>query len=99
MSGVSTSDPTVLWLVIAGSAFTTGLVLALLKLLIDRSCEHSPAPHTTQPAPDRLQLTVWSPGPPRGGVPHTHFAAMCDETTPITPVPASRARHRKEPNS
>ncbi|WP_371579419.1 hypothetical protein [Streptomyces sp. NBC_01314] len=82
-----TGNGPALWLVITSTATGTGLVLWLLKLLIDAaSDEPSRAPAAPVPAPP-----LWQPFP----APHAHTTACTGETLHLTTVQASRARHAK----
>ncbi|MDX2696237.1 hypothetical protein [Streptomyces ipomoeae] len=104
----TTGDPLVLWLVITGSALTTGLILWLLKVLIDTSTDTAPADehdHDQGEEPRLTWLLAWpSTGAPLCSKPtppasHIHTPACSGETLQITSVQPSRARHAKRTNS
>lgn len=86
-----TGNGLALWLVIPGSAISTGLILWLLKLLIDASCdtaEPEPAPKPAPPVPAR---PVWPAFP----APHAHTTTCTGETLTLTALQPNRARHAK----
>lgn len=88
---VVTGDGLALWLVITSTAVGTGIVLWLLKLLIDVASDAVPA---TKPKPKPTPVParpVWSAFP----VPHAHTSACTGETLHLTNVQAHRARHAK----
>ncbi|MBP5922133.1 MULTISPECIES: hypothetical protein [Streptomyces] len=79
-----------LWLVITGSALGTGIVLWLLKLLIDADSDHAPeqSPAPAEPVPAR---PIWPVLP----APHAHTTTCTGETLTLTALQPSRARHAK----
>jgi hypothetical protein len=92
---VVTGDGLALWLVITGSALGTGIVLWLLKLLIDATsdtAEPEPAPKPATPAPDR---PIWPAFP----APHAHTTTCTGETLHLTTLQSHRARHAKPRNA
>lgn len=83
---VTTTDPTVVWTVIVGSAISTGGLLLLCKVALDAALQ-LPAPLTAPHTP--------TPALPTGLAdrhPHAQPAAP-DETAPLTTVHVGR--HRK----
>lgn len=85
-----TGNGLALWLVIPGSAISTGLILWLLKLLIDASCDTAPATKP-KPAPPVEAAPIWPPFP----APHAHTTTCTGETLTLTDVQLHRARHAK----
>lgn len=84
-----TGDSTALWLVITSTATGTGLVLWLLKLLIDAASDHATAEKPDTPAAPAPPLWPATPAP------HAHTHTCTGETLQITAVQAHRARHAK----
>lgn len=88
---MTTTDPAVVWTVIVASALGTGVLLLLLKVLIDAASDwtaKAPAdpdtfPAATPPKPAPV-APIYPPQP-----------AVCDETVQLTAVQPARARHRK----
>ncbi|MDX3162385.1 hypothetical protein PV516_01040 [Streptomyces scabiei] len=80
-----TGDGLALWLVITGSALGTGVILWLLKLLIDATSDTAPV--TARP--------IWPPFP----APHAHTTACTGETLTLTTLQPHRARHAKPRNA
>jgi hypothetical protein len=92
----TTGDPLALWLVITSTALGTGVLLWLLKLLIDTvSDADQAAEQPRQPAAPVPAAPLWPPFP----APHTHTRACTGETLHLTAVQASRARHAKPRNA
>ncbi|MFM9595703.1 hypothetical protein ACKI1J_24415 [Streptomyces scabiei] len=88
-----TGNGLALWLVIASTASGTGLILWLLKLLIDASCDTAePAP---KPAPPVEAAPIWPPFP----APHAHTTTCTGETLTLTALQPHRARHAKPRNA
>lgn len=85
-----TGNGPALWLVISGSAIGTGLILWLLKLLIDASCDAAPATEP-KPAPPVPAAPIWPPFP----APHAHTTTCTGETLTLTTLQHHRARHAK----
>ncbi|MDX3507417.1 hypothetical protein PV755_00520 [Streptomyces caniscabiei] len=87
-----TGNGPALWLLITGTATGTGLVLWLLKLLIDATSDAGPATeHKPEPAPPVPARPIWPAIP----TPHAHTATCTGETLALTTVQPSRARHAK----
>lgn len=87
-----TADGLALWLVITSTAVGTGIVLWLLKLLIDAVSDAAPA---TEPKPEPPPPVPARPIWPAFPAPHAHTTACTGETLHLTTVQASRARHAK----
>ncbi|QTU64267.1 hypothetical protein [Streptomyces scabiei] len=84
-----------LWLVITGSALGTGVILWLLKLLIDAASDTvTEQPPTAPAAPDRAR-----PIEPPFPAPHAHTTACTGETLTLTTLQPHRARHAKPRNA
>lgn len=98
-----TDDPATLWLVIVASAVGTGLLLWLVKYLLDEDL--SPSSDTAdQPGQDEEPRLTWVLVQTTTGVPlHTlhacqpapHAAVSAGEPLPITAAQPPHARHRK----
>jgi hypothetical protein len=80
-----------LWLVITGSALGTGVILWLLKLLIDAACDAAPAEPEPKPTAPATARPIWPPFP----APHAHTTTCTGETLTLTPLQPHRARHAK----
>ncbi|MEI5522484.1 hypothetical protein WB388_17935 [Streptomyces brasiliscabiei] len=89
-----TGNGLALWLVIPGSAISTGLILWLLKLLIDASCDTAPAAKP-KPAPPVEAVPVWPPFP----APRAHTTTCTGEALTLADVQLHRARHAKPRNA
>ncbi|WP_059081646.1 hypothetical protein [Streptomyces scabiei] len=89
-----TGNGLALWLVIASTASGTGLILWLLKLLIDASCAAAPATKP-KPAPPVKAAPIWPPFP----APHAHTTTCTGETLTLTALQPHRARHAKPRNA
>ncbi|MBE1599007.1 hypothetical protein [Streptomyces stelliscabiei] len=86
------TDGLALWLVITGSALGTGVVLWLLKLLIDATSDTAP---TTKRPPKPAAPVPAEPLWPATPAPHAHTHTCTGETLHLTTVQAHRARHAK----
>jgi hypothetical protein len=84
-----------LWLVITGSALGTGVILWLLKLLIDAACDAAPAEPEPKPTAPATARPIWPPFP----APHAHTTACTGETLTLTTLQHRRARHAKPRNA
>jgi hypothetical protein len=84
-----------LWLVITGSALGTGIVLWLLKLLIDAASDTVTEQQPDAPAVPDTAPPIWPPFP----APHAHTTACTGETLTLTPLQPHRARHAKPRNA
>jgi hypothetical protein len=88
---VVTGDGLALWLVITGSALGTGVILWLLKLLIDVTSDTAPAEPAPKPAAPDTAPPIWPPFP----APHAHTTTCTGETLTLTTLQPHRARHAK----
>jgi hypothetical protein len=109
---VVTGDGLALWLVITGSAVGTGLVLWLLKLLVDHdssSADNAPADTAQDEEPRLTWVLAWpTTGEPLHPLParpacqpalHAHTPTGAGEPLQITALQQSSARHAKRTNS
>lgn len=100
-----TGNGPALWLLVTSTAIGTGLVLWLLKLLIDEATsaiDAEPADEDGQAEEPRLTWVLASPDTgaplhpaPGPAAPHAHTATCVGETLSLTTVQPSRARHAK----
>lgn len=98
-----TGNGPALWLLVTSTAIGTGLVLWLLKLLIDEvTGATTEAADDGQDEEPRLMWVLASPDTgaplhpaPGPAAPHAHTATCTGETLSLTTVQPSRARHAK----